>query len=114
MSTGLLLANLAGAIVAALANLWGLVAGPREQRPLRATVAALAATYVALDTTAITGLIGGDTRTAIAQGLGPVVWLTVWAWPPIRTATSYRHTIHALTRLLGQVSTDQDREAIGA
>lgn len=103
MTTPLLWANLCGAVLAVLVNAWGVHAGPPEHRILRATVATLAATYATLYALTIAGAIDGDTRTAIAQGLGPVAWLTVWAAPAVRTTQVYRRSLAALTAMLNRV-----------
>jgi fatty acid desaturase len=82
---------------------WAAFTGPATQRAIRATVAVLAAAYVALLTLALTGAINDATRYAVAQGIAPLVWLIVWTAPAIHVTVDHHRNLAALRSLIDKV-----------
>ena len=103
MSTTLLVVNMAGAIAALAANVWAALTGPTSHRPIRAAVAVLAAIYVGLYLASLFGGMTETVRVALAQGVGPAVWLLVWVAPAIRSTLVHHRNIAAIRELIDSV-----------
>lgn len=103
VNTVLAVSNLIGAVLALAANAWAATVGPCHGRPVRAVVAGLAGVYVALYVAFLTGVVDNDARVAMAQGIGPAVWLVVWVVPAVDSARSYHRDLGAMRGLIDSV-----------